>query len=268
MNNKNRTMKTEQSPLWQSKRLSYSSLKTVNWLLVIIIAFFTQSVFAEETDTIKLPSDSQHLVDRLAEYEQREKDKLKKTLDTKRGEVLTILKKHFKFRTKNGQLDKALAIRKEIARIEAILPQPSPKRLLASSKQFEQLGKPLPSSQVPSFFVIAIDEQMGKILLKFEHSQLDYMLEKSKLVDLELQIDKNSPAAGSVDAIVIKHGIKIIGQHSKPKPGELIKIRLDTWKIVRPGRTITLTIENSGKDKIAFTTDGKEDFAALLFSDK
>ena len=267
MNNKNRTMKTEQSPLWQSKRLSYSSLKTVNWLLVIIIAFFTQSVFAEETDTIKLPSDSQHLVDRLAEYEQREKDKLKKTLDTKRGEVLTILKKHFKFRSKNGQLDQALAIRKKINHIESLLPQPPPKRLLAASKQFEQLGKTLPSFQVPPYFEIDIDEKMGGIFLKFEHPQLDNMIGKSKLVELELQIDKNNAGAGSPDSIVIKHGIKIIGQHPKPNPGELIKIRLDTWKIVRPGRTITLSIENSGKDRIGFKTDGKEDFAALLFSE-
>jgi hypothetical protein len=267
MNNKNRTMKTEQSPLWQSKRLSYSSLKTVNWLLVIIIAFFTQSVFAEETDTIKLPSDSQHLVDRLAEYEQREKDKLKKTLDTKRGEVLTILKKHFKFRTKNGQLNQALAIRKEINQIESLLPQPPPKRLLAASKQFEQLGKTLPSFQVPPYFEIETREKRGEIFLKFKHPQLNYMLEKSTLIELELKIS-NSQYAGSEDAIVIKHGIKIIGQHSKPNPNEVIKIRLDTWKVVNPSKDITLSIENSGADKIGFKTDGKEGFAALLFSSK
>ena len=260
-------MKTEQSPIWQSKMLSYSSLKTVNWLLVIIIAFFTQSVCAEETDTTKLPSDSQHLIDRLAEYEQREKDKLKKTLDKKRGEVLTILKKHFKFRSKNGQLDQALAIRKEIDQIEALLPQPPPKRLLAASKQFEQLGKTLPSSKVPLYFEIETDEKRGKIFLKFEHPQLNYVLEKSNLVAIELKISNNQ-YAGSIDNIVIKHGIKIIGQHPQPKRGELIKIPLDIWKIVRPGKTITLSIENSGKDKIAFKTDGKEDFAALLFSSK
>ncbi|MFK7911198.1 MAG: hypothetical protein AB8F34_11460 [Akkermansiaceae bacterium] len=261
-------MKDEQNPLWQLYILSYACLKKVNWLVVIISALISQSAFAQETTIKKLPSDSQHLIDRLAEYEQRENDKLKKILNKKRGEVLTILRKHFKFRTKNGQLDQALAIRKEITRIEALLPQATPKRLLAVSKQYQQLGKALPASQVPSYFEIDADEKMGKISLQFSHPQLDNMLEESKKVELELQINKNVPYAGSIHDLVIKHGIKVIGRHSKPKAGELVKIPLDTWKIVRPGRTLKLSIENSGIDKIGFRTDGKEDFAALIFTEK
>ena len=264
-------MKTEQSPPWQSKRLSYNSLKTVYWLLVIIIAFNTQSAIAEETDTDKLPSDSQYLVDRLAEYEQREKDKLKKTLDKKRGEVLTILKKHFKSRTKNGQLDQALAIRKKINQIEALLPQPIPKRLFATNKTYVHNGQPLSpeklgiSSKSPVFFSVDGNDGQGKIILNFKHPQIDKMFNSSKAVYLELQIaDRNQ--ADTVDSVVVKYNGRIIGKKLGPKQGEKVKIKLESWKVTPRRSSITLTIENSGPDAFNVQVNNKVDNVSLLFN--
>ena len=48
----------------------------------------------------KLPGSSIHLVSRLAEFEIREKQKLEQVLNSKRKEVLVILRKHFKQSTK------------------------------------------------------------------------------------------------------------------------------------------------------------------------
>ncbi|MCP5537776.1 MAG: hypothetical protein H7A51_16270 [Akkermansiaceae bacterium] len=214
----------------------------------------------------KLPSDSQNLVDRLKEYEDREKTKLDKLLNRKRSEVLAILKKQFKFRTQKGQLDQALAIRKEIERIEDLLPQAAPSRLTPTRKKFELNGQILPTSKTPAYFELDIDEQKGKIYLEFEHLEMARLLDKSKNVYLELKIDKQNPGAGSVNSIIVKHGVKIIGEHSKPNPGDVVKIKLDAWKIAQTGRTLTLLIENSGKDRIGIRTDIKDDFAALLFS--
>ena len=231
----------------------------------------------EAEKVANLPSDSQNLVNRLDEYEEREKLKLEKVLDMKRGEaltilnkkrgeVLTILKKHLKSYTKNGQFDQALAIRTEISRIEA-LSKPTPKRLYATKKTYEENGKIVPDSNVADNFLIDVDDRKGRVLLDFSHPILEQMIESSSRIQLELKI---SDVVGSNTAspIVIKYKNKIIGQQIGAKYGETLKIELQAWKIIRSGKSISLSIENAGVDAFGVITNLKGDFVSLIFNGK
>ena len=237
-------------------------------------AFFIASLILLHTSSLKaaiveptLPTDSQNLVNRLAEYEGREKKKLDQQLNVKRKEVLVILRKHLKFRTKNNQLQQALAIEQEIKRLESLLTRDLPKRIEPSERYYIENGtKKNPSDSAPQFYIDG-DQAKGKIVVTFKHAKLEQLFNTFNQIQLEIQI-ANTVESGSKDALIVSYKKKPLGQKQGIKRGELVKINLETWKIARVGQELVLTLACSGKDGIVVNSQSKTETIALNFSSK
>ena len=237
------------------------------YLIVLATVVLAPAHKSAADTTTKLPPESQHLLSRLHEYETREKKKLDYTLNKKRQEVLVILRKHFKKCTQNNQLDKALAIRKEIDRLEALMTKDLPQRLYPTNKIFEVQGKVVPPSKVVTYFGIDADGSEGRVILEFKHPQLAKLFNSFKTVQIEIKVSTYETSE-SKDLIVIKHKNKVIGKQLGAKKGETLKIKLDTWKILRIKDEVKLSIECAGNDGFIVETNTKDGFASLTFGNR
>ncbi len=84
-------------------------------------------------DEKKLPTESQDLINRLADWELEKQAALQAEMKAKRAEVVAVLQRHLAHATKSGDLDGALAIRQKITELT---PQPT--------KSVEQPQPPTP----------------------------------------------------------------------------------------------------------------------------
>ncbi len=84
-------------------------------LLVITVALFAGTAFGQAE---KLPDDSTLLLKKLAEWEVEVQNELKAEIEEKRKSVVTVLEQHMEEATKRGDLDVAIAIRKEIEELK------------------------------------------------------------------------------------------------------------------------------------------------------
>lgn len=86
-------------------------MKTLKFgLLIFSFIAGSTSIFAQE----KLPPDSERLLQRLTEFEEKEREKAKAAIFEKRVLVVEALKSHLENETKRGNLDAAIALRKKI----------------------------------------------------------------------------------------------------------------------------------------------------------
>ncbi len=212
----------------------------------------------------KLPGSSIHLVSRLAEFEIREKQKLEQVLNSKRKEVLVILRKHFKQSTKNGNLEQAIAIRSEIERIEALLVRFMPSRISPTITQYETNNGITKPEEIPVFFYIDGDQAKGRVHLKFKHPKLEQLFNTYDRIELEIQA-ANTNEAASIGGLLVKHKKKKIGEHIGIKRNEKVLINLEYWKISNIGDELDLVLECNSKDGVVIDTKKSQQTIALVF---
>ena len=128
---------------------------------MMLLAISSQVVFAQ------LPKDSQDLISKLTNWELDRQAELQKEIEAKRSEVIEVLKKHLRTTTKAGNLEGALAIRKEIERLTDsnatttaptnIIDSTTTKSVVATKWQYRSIGI--------GSLVTATFQENGKLLI-------------------------------------------------------------------------------------------------------
>ena len=88
----------------------------ISIIVTLLICF---SVARAEDLESKLPYQSKALVSKLSAWESEQKAQLAREIRRKREQVVQSLKQHLEVATKQGKLDDAIAIRKEIATLSS-----------------------------------------------------------------------------------------------------------------------------------------------------
>ena len=212
----------------------------------------------------ELPSESKRLLKLLDEYEARQQKRVDELVASKQKEVIAILEKHLKQKMKNGQLDSALAIRKEIEHLQKLTVGDIPDSLELTGEKFIPSGKVKPWDKVSTYYVIDRDKDGGKLLLEFAHKDLAKMLNAYKMVSLHLTA-ANLEFADSVDTLVVRNKNKILARKIGVKKSEKIKILLETWKLSVVDGKLSIMIENTGSDGISLVGMSQKGAAKLVF---
>ncbi len=240
-------------------------MKTIQYSILITVMVILPSWVTAQTT--KLPVESETLIKRLKEYELKELQRAKYLIDRKRAEVLVILKKHLRVRTKNGDLDKALAIRKEIKKLELLLGAELPTSLLVSNEKYYHGEKGVRSSRVKDVFVLDGDQDKGRMLVEFKHDNLRRMIEMNDSIELHIGVSHNE-FSDTGGAISVSCNGKIVGSKKGAKRGEVIVIPLDIWKVVGVRDSLSILLECSSNDGVTLICKGNKNSAVLVFSKK
>ena len=126
----------------------------------ILIVISLSIVVGEEEG--KLPPISQELVDRLESWESEKRKALESEIGVKRKEVIAILRKHMSEVTSSGNLDGALAVKKEIGEQEKKVAKPAPPQA-AARESFAKWVRSIEMHETGNWWEIVGDEMVQHI---------------------------------------------------------------------------------------------------------
>lgn len=226
----------------------------VRTAVFLIVTAFVGTVFAQSD----LPAESKRLVDRLKAYEAKEKKSYERLVRKKRKEVIVALNKQLAQYTRNAKLDAAVAIKKEIERLEGLNRAGFPDQLVPKRIILRKNGRVFKPNPIPAYHAVDGDQDKGQVTLEFEHENLEDILTEAKEVFLVFK-NPDAVAAETKDTIIVKSGTKIIGRKKGAARNQKVTIKLDVWKVQRIGDTLPITIECIGSDGFFVTIKSGSD---------
>lgn len=209
----------------------------------------------------QLPGNSQRLVQLLEKFEKKEHSKYDAIISKKRNEVLVLLRKHLREQTRNGKMDAAAAVRKEIKKIEDALVSNLPKRIKVAKMNYVANDKTVPLKE--RVYNIDRDEHGGVLKLRFEHDKLVKILNVYKKVHLEFVV-ADIEYAESSDTALLRYENRILARKKGLEKKEIVKLAFDPWKIRKLENVLVLSLENSGDDGFWIIRGDGENAPALV----
>ena len=101
---------------------------------ILVVCCLSLAAFGQEKEKPTLPEAAKGIVEKLAQFEAKTLLEAQVKIEQKRGEVIKYLEAQIDKQTRAGNLDGAMAIREEVARLKALNP-PSEESLAAAKQE-------------------------------------------------------------------------------------------------------------------------------------